>query len=160
MAAYAQLIAQVKEKRWIAYVKKPFRKSGHVLHYLGRYTHRVGIANSRLVDVTDDQVTFRTKHGLTATLEPPEFLHRLVQHVLPPGFRKIRHAGLYAAAQPGGLLDQARQALGETKVKATPSPVTWLEQEMRACPVCGGMLHRVRLDPTAPRAPPEVDAPC
>ncbi|WP_306598613.1 IS91 family transposase [Geothrix sp. 21YS21S-2] len=160
VAAYAQLIAQVKEKRWIAYVKKPFRKSGHVLHYLGRYTHRVGIANSRLVDVTDDQVTFRTKHGLTATLEPPEFLHRLVQHVLPPGFRKIRHAGLYAAAQPGGLLDQARQALGETKVKATPSPVTWLEQEMRACPVCGGMLHRVRLDPTAPRAPPEVDAPC
>jgi hypothetical protein len=159
-AAYARLIAQVKEKRWIAYVKRPFRKSSHVLQYLGRYTHRVAIANSRLVAVTDDQVTFRTKHGRAATLEPVEFLHRLLQHVLPPGFRKIRHAGLYASAQPGGLLDLARQALGDTKGKAPASPVTWLEQHMRVCPVCGGMLHRIRLEPTAPRAPPEGGVPC
>ena len=159
-AAYAGLIAQVKEKRWIAYVKRPFRKSSHVLQYLGRYTHRVGIANSRLVDVTDEQVTFGTKHGRTVTLEPTEFLHRLVQHVLPPGFRKIRHAGLYASAQPGGLLDQARQVLDDATPPPPASQVTWLEQEMRTCPVCGGMLHRVRLDPTAPRAPPEVGAPC
>ena len=157
---YARLIAQVKHKRWIAYVKKPFRKSSHVLHYLGRYTHRVGIANSRLLEVTDEQVTFHTKHGRTATLEPVEFLARLVQHVLPPGFRKIRHAGLYASAQPGALLDQARQALGDAKATVPASPVTWLEQEMRACPVCGGMLHRIRLEPSAPRAPPEVDSPC
>jgi len=159
-AAYAGLIAQVKEKRWLAYVKKPFRKSTHVLQYLGRYTHRVGIANSRLVDVTDDQVTFRTKFGRTVTLEPVEFLHRLVQHVLPPGFRKIRHAGLYASAQPGGLLDQARQALGGAKLPPPEAPATWLEQQMRACPVCGGMVRRIRLEPTAPRAPPVVDAPC
>jgi hypothetical protein len=159
-AAYAGLIAQVKEKRWIAYVKMPFRKASHVLQYLGRYTHRVGIANSRLVEVTDDQVTFRTKHGLTATLEPIEFLHRLLQHVLPPGFRKIRHAGLYASARPGGLLDLARQALGDTRDKAPASPVTWLEQQMHVCPVCGGMIHRIRLEPTAPRAPPEVGIPC
>jgi hypothetical protein len=159
-ADYARLIAQVKHKRWIAYVKKPFRKSSHVLQYLGRYTHRVGMANSRLVAETDEQVTFRTKHGRTTSLEPVEFLHRLVQHVLPPGFRKIRHAGLYASAQPGGLLDQARQALGDVKPQAPASPVTWLEQEMRACPVCGGMLRRIRLEPTAPRAPPETDPPC
>jgi hypothetical protein len=159
-AAYARLIAQVKHKQWIAYVKKPFRKSSHVLQYLGRYTHRVGIANSRLVEVTDEQVTFRTKHGRTATLEAEEFLYRLVQHVLPPGFRKIRHAGLYASAQAGGHLDQARQALGEAKAQAPASPVTWLEQEMRACPVCGGILRRIRLDPTAPRAPPETESPC
>ncbi|HTH40390.1 MAG TPA: IS91 family transposase [Rhodocyclaceae bacterium] len=159
-AAYARLIAQVKDKHWIAYVKKPFRKSSHVLQYLGRYTHRVGMANSRLVDVADEQVTFRTKHGRTATLEPVEFLYRLVQHVLPPGFRKIRHAGLYASAQQEGLLDQARQALGDAKTTAPASPVTWLEQEMRACPVCGGILHRIRLEPTASRAPPEADPPC
>jgi hypothetical protein len=159
-AGYARLIAQVKHKRWIAYVKKPFRKSSHVLQYLGRYTHRVGIANSRLVDVTDERVTFRTKYGRTATVEPVEFLHRLIQHVLPPGFRKIRHAGLYACAQPGGLLDQARQALGDTKAATPVSPVTWLEQEMRVCPVCGGLLHRIRLEPTAPRAPPVTDLPC
>ena len=118
------------------------------------------MANSRLVAETDEQVTFHTKHGRTATLEPVEFLYRLVQHVLPPGFRKIRHAGLYASAQPGGLLDQARQALGNAKTTTTASPVTWLEQEMRACPVCGGILRRIRLEPTASRAPPEADAPC
>jgi len=87
----------------------------------------VGIANSRLLEVTDEQVTFRTKHGLTATLEPVEFLARLVQHLLPPGFRKIRHAGLYASAQPGGLLEQARQALDEEKAKPPASPVSRLE---------------------------------
>ena len=159
-ADYARLIAQVKHKRWITYVKKPFRKSTHVLQYLGRYTHRVGMANSRLVEETDQQVTFRTKHGRTATLESVEFLYRLIQHVLPAGFRKIRHAGLYASAQAGGLLDQARQALGDAQATAPTSPVAWLEQEMRACPVCGGMLRRIRLEPTAPRAPPEIDTPC
>ena len=120
----------------------------------------MGIANSRLLEVTDDRVTFRTKFGRTATLEPVEFLARLVQHVLPPGFRKIRHAGLYASAQPSGLLEQARQALGDTKVKLPDSPVAWLEKEMRACPVCGGMLHRTRLEPANSRAPPDTEPPC
>lgn len=159
-AAYARLVDSVADKNWVAHVKKPFRKSSHVLQYLGRYTHRVGIANSRLVEVTEDQVTFRTKFGRTLTLEPVEFLARLVQHVLPPGFRKIRHAGLYASAQPGGLLEQARQALGGVQAKPPASPVSWLEQEMKACPVCGGMLHRTLLKPAASRAPPEAEPPC
>ncbi len=138
-AAYAQLIAQVKEKRWIAYVKRPFRKSAHVLQYLGRYTHRVGIANSRLMDVTNDQVTFRTKFGRTTSLEPVAFLHRLVQHVLPQGFRKIRHAGLYASAKPGGpwtrpgklwarqrCLPRLPQRLGwSNKCALVPSAAAW-----------------------------------
>lgn len=157
--AYAQLVVSVRDKSWVAHVRKPFRKSSHVLQYLGRYTHRVGIANSRLVEVTDDKVTFRTKHGRTLTLPPVEFLARLVQHVLPPGFRKIRHAGLYASAQPGGLLEQAKQALGDTKAKPQEPPVSWLEEQMRACPVCGGMLHRIRIEP-APRAPPDAEPPC
>jgi hypothetical protein len=159
-AAYGRLVASVKDKDWVAHVKKPFRKSSHVLQYLGRYTHRVGIANSRLLEVTDEQVTFRTKHGRTATLGPVEFLARLVQHVLPPGFRKIRHAGLYASTQAGGLLEQARQALGEVKIKPPASTVSRLEKEMRACPVCGGLLHRIRLESTASRAPPDCGPPC
>jgi hypothetical protein len=159
-AAYGRLVASVADKDWVVHVKKPFRKSTHVIQYLGRYTHRVGIANSRLLEVTDEQVTFRTKFGRTATLEPVEFLARLVQHVLPPGFRKIRHAGLYASAQPKGLLEQARQALGDAKVKLPDSPVAWLEKEMRACPICGGMLHRIRLEPAASRAPPDTEPPC
>jgi len=120
----------------------------------------VGLANSRLLEVTDEQVTFRTKHGRTATLGPVEFLARLVQHVLPAGFLKIRHAGLYASAQAGGQLEQARQALGEVKIKPPASTVSRLEKEMRACPVCGGMLHRIRLESTASRAPPDCVPPC
>jgi len=158
-AAYGRLVASAADKDWVAHVRKPFRKSSHVLQYLGRYTHRVGIANSRLLEVTDEQVTFRTKHGRTTTLEPVEFLARLVQHVLPPGFRKIRHAGLYASAQPGGLLEQARQTLGEAKAKPPASPVSRLEQEMRACPVCGGMLHRIHLKSSPSRAPPDCVPP-
>ena len=159
-ATYARLVASVADKDWVAHVKKPFRKSSHVLQYLGRYTHRVGIANFLLLEVTDEQVTFRTKFGRTATLEPVEFLARLVQHVLPPGFRKIRHAGLYASAQEGGLLDQAREALGDAKTKPSASPVSWLEQQMKACPVCGGMLHRTLLKPAASRAPPDDEPLC
>jgi hypothetical protein len=67
-ADHARLVASVVDKEWVAHVKKPFRKSSHVLQYLGRYTHRVGIANSRMVAVTDEQVTFRTKFGRTPGL--------------------------------------------------------------------------------------------
>lgn len=86
-------------KRWIVYAKRPFARIDHVLKYLGRYTHRVGISNSRLVDVSAEHVTFRTKNGKTATVTPVEFLRRFVQHVLPDGFHKIRHYGLYADEQ-------------------------------------------------------------
>lgn len=67
------------------------RRNGHVLRYLGRYTHRVAIANSRLVDVTHTAVSFRTKDGKVTTLPPVEFLRRFLQHVLPDRFHKIRH---------------------------------------------------------------------
>ena len=67
--AFDRLMARVSgHKSWVVYAKEPFRKSQHVLSYLGRYTHRVGIANSRLVDVGFEHVTFRTKHGKTARL--------------------------------------------------------------------------------------------
>ena len=158
--AYARLVSTVADKDWVVYVKRPFRKSSHVLQYLGRYTHRVGIANSRLVDVTDDHVTFRTKHGRTATLDPVEFIDRLAQHVLPKGFRKIRHTGLYAPAHSTGLLERAKNALGDTKTKPVASPVSWLEKEMGACPICGGMIHWIRLEAATSRAPPTSESPC
>jgi len=68
-----------------------------VIGYLACHTHRVDIANTRLLGVARDQVTFSTKNGKTATVHPVDFLHRLVQHVLPPGFLKIRHSGLYGS---------------------------------------------------------------
>ena len=158
-AFYARRMATVSDLSWVVYAKKPFRHSSHVVAYLARYTHRVGIANSRLLEVTPDQVTFATKHGKTATVSPVEFLHRLVQHVLPQGFHKIRHAGLYGSVRSGGLLEQARAFVGVCKKpKKEPSILEQLEQVSRTCPVCGGALRRTPLTPTA-RAPP-WDAPC
>lgn len=75
--AYGALMAPLAKKPWIVYAKKPFRRSTYVIEYLGRYTHRVGISNSRLQASTREQVTFGTKHGRTATLHPVEFLRHL-----------------------------------------------------------------------------------
>lgn len=147
-------------KSWNVYAKAPFRKSQYVLSYLGRYTHRVGIANSRLIDVGPEHVTFHTKHGKTATLHPVEFLRRFVQHVLPDGFHKIRHAGLYrgggpALAKPGGLLEQARTLLPTSPAPPKSEPVA--PETLLTCPHCGGLVLRIPLTALA-RAPPSVAA--
>ncbi len=162
-AAFGKLMASLKRQKWNVYAKKPFRKSTHVVSYLGRYTHRMGISNSRLVNVTDDSVTFRTKDGKAATLHPVEFLWRFLQHVLPKGFHKIRHVGLYASTRAGGLRDQARAALiasGRHQSRSEDHRATLksLEQEAKRCPICGGQLHRIRLSPERPRAPPSQTA--
>jgi hypothetical protein len=152
--AYGALMASLAKKGWIVYAKKPFRRSTHVVEYLGRYTHRVGIANSRLQAVTSDQVTFGTKHGRTTSLHPLEFLRRLVQHVLPPRFHKIRHAGLYASVRTGGLLERAKSFIGAyRRTRKVKARLEKLERAHRTCPVCGGELRRMPLPPTS-RAPP------
>jgi hypothetical protein len=85
---------------WLVYVKRPFGGAKRLFQYLGRYTHRVGLSNQRLVAVTPDEVTFRTKDGRTASLPPVEFLRRLLLHVLPARFVKLRHSGLFASRKP------------------------------------------------------------
>ncbi|MDR3673365.1 MAG: transposase [Holophaga sp.] len=156
---YATRMATVSKVSWVVYAKKPFRHSSHVAAYISRYTHRVGIANSRLLDVTDDRVTFTTRNGQATTIHPVEFLHRLVQHVLPQGFRKIRHAGMYGSVRPGGLLARARAFVGPCrKPRKAPSDLERLELTSRTCPICGGALRRTPIQPTT-RAPPEA-TPC
>jgi hypothetical protein len=93
---FTRLMQRAAKPSWNVYAKPPFAKGKHVLAYLGRYTHRVGIANSRLLHLSDNAVLFRTKGDATKTLSPVEFLRRLVQHVLPDRLHKIRHIGLYA----------------------------------------------------------------
>src|SRR5262249_37912336 len=117
--AFDRLMARLASSQWVVHAKKPFRRSDHVLAYLGRYTHRVGIANSRIVDITEAVVTFRTKNGKTITLDPVEFLRRFLLHVLPEGFKKIRHPGRYAGAHVTTLLPRARALLGLNR--ATPN---------------------------------------
>jgi len=161
-AAWARFMARLFRGRWVVHAKRPFRRVDHVLQYLGRYTHRVGISNSRLVSVTDRAVTFRTKNGKTVTLSPVEFLRRFVRHALPNGFHKIRHFGLYASTAQDKL-ERAREDLTSSAPSAAtpaapaadvPEYVAALlaatGRDVRVCPHCGGPLVRLPLA----RAPP------
>lgn len=164
-ASLEQLMQRLNQHNWVVYVKKAFRHPEHVLKYLGRYTHRVAIANSRLTAIDGDKVTFRTKSGKAITLDAVEFLHRFVQHVLPKGLQKIRHYGLYASAA-GASLERAGKALRAAKSPHIQADIerlgTWQSalkaltgRDPSVCPTCGGHIEHQPL-PTDARAPPEV----
>jgi len=148
---------------WHVYVKRPFGGAKRLFQYLGRYTHRVGLSNQRLVSVTDDTVTFRTKDGRTLSLPPEEFLRRLLLHVLPAGFVKIRHSGLFASRQVSTALPIVQRLLADRPPIAHPeSPSRWtvLFQrltgiDLTRCPRCEQpTLDRRVLSPYAGRPPP------
>ena len=141
--AFDRLMSSLaSHKSWVVYAKAPFQGPRQVLSYLGRYTHRVGIANSRLLDVGPDHITFHTKGKGTATLHPVDFLARFVQHVLPDRFHKIRHAGLY------GSPAQLATARGLLPTKPAAAPVA--AAEPLCCPRCGAPVQMLPLT----RAPP------
>lgn len=138
-------------KRWIVYAKRPLSGAEHIYRYLGRYTHRVAISSARLRSVSDREIVFRTRGDQTVALAPDEFLRRYLLHVLPPGFRKIRHYGLYGP----GAVPKHRLALAHGLApRPTQGPATsrppWKEvaasllASLRACPHCDdGRLIRV-----------------
>jgi len=119
--AFGRWLDRLAERDWVVYCKPPFGGADEVYAYLGRYTHRVGISNHRLLSLTDRAVTFRTRHGKTASLPPEQFLSRFVSHVLPPGFVRIRHYGLLASGNVHTRLEQARAAL---EAERYPAPRT------------------------------------
>jgi hypothetical protein len=102
---------------WVVYLKRPFGGPEYVLHYLGRYTHRVAISNHRLVSLTDGQVTFRWRdsaHHNEQKLLPlslDEFLCRFLLHILPKGFVRIRNFGFLANRKRATLLPLCFQLL-------------------------------------------------
>jgi len=151
-------------KPWIVYAKRPFGGPEQVLRYLGRYTHRVGISNHRLVALDARGVTFHTKNGKTATLDPVVFLDRFIEHVLPHGFVKIRHYGLLAPSNISSHYARARAAL-QPAPSAPPSlvlspPHDWhllllalTAIDVAVCPACGERAVVCQPLPVA-RAPP------
>ena len=158
--AFDRLMSRLAKAKWVVYAKKPFRRVDHVLAYLGRYTHRVAISNSRLVEVSAEAVTFRTKNGKTVTLTPVEFLRRFVQHVLPDGLKKIRHAGLYAASHVHDGLLRARELFHPPRARSPhTAALDWrahlfalTHRDVTRCPQCGALLEPRPLP--ASRAPP------
>jgi len=119
--AFAALLASLRAIDWVVYAKRPFGGAKALYSYLGRYTHRTGISNQRLLSFTDHAVIFRTRGNKTCTLTPTEFIRRFLQHVLPQGFVKIRHYGLLASCHVGGRLEQARRLLAPAPPSPAPS---------------------------------------
>ena len=118
--AFEQFLAPAASAEWVVYAKAPFGGPEQVLEYLGRYTHRVAIANSRLVDFSDGSVAFRWKdyrhEGKPKVMRLPaaEFTRRFLLHVLPPGLQRIRHYGLLANRTRDAKLERCRELLGVT----------------------------------------------
>jgi hypothetical protein len=145
--AFSAFLRSLYRQTWVVYAKPPFGSPGHVLHYLARYTHRVAISNHRLVDVTDDTVSFRWKdyrHGRqvrTLTLPAEEFLRRFLLHVLPKRFVRIRYFGFLASRSRTPQLAQCRQAL--TVASAPPrEPCPQAVPRLSwPCPRCGAPMR-------------------
>jgi len=125
--AFAALLRAAAHRNWVVYAKQPFAGPAQVLTYLSRYTHRVAIANSRLMAMVDGKITFRWRdysHGnqtRTMTLEGDEFLRRFLLHVLPTGFVRIRYFGLLANRHRAQLLQRCRSYL---QAKTLPALTT------------------------------------
>jgi hypothetical protein len=160
------LLGTVAKKSWVVYAKRPFGDARHVLRYLGRYTHRVGISNQRMVSLSDDGlVTFRTKEGKTVTLAGEDFLARFVEHVLPPHYVKIRHVGLMAASHVHTKLARARELLAGPPPAPPPARtvMSWIDAllalagiDALRCPICGGKVESQPLPPPMRPAPPDT----
>lgn len=152
--AFARLRDKLYGKRWVVYSKEPFGGVEHAVRYLGRYTHRVGISNDRLVAIDANAVTFRTRGDGVVTLTAEKFLARLLLHVLPPGFVKIRHHGLFAPSNVSTKLAAAQQILAAQAPdarapKSDPRPLTFVELLLKLtgidasrCRRCGGHVTR------------------
>ncbi len=151
--AFAGCITATRRINWVVYAKRPFGGPAQVLAYLGRYTHRVAIANSRILALDDHHVAFNWKdyrqNGATKImrLKPDEFIRRFLLHTLPDGFHRIRHFGFMANRHRAAKLALCRFLLDReqaTTNSVAPPPVSSDPQtpaEHPACPDCGGVMR-------------------
>ena len=168
---FAAHLAPLRRKNWFVYAKPPFAGPEAVLAYLARYTHRVAIANSRLLRIDESGVTFRNKdyrrderaRYRTMTLAPGEFIRRFLLHVLPKGFHRIRHYGLLASAGCKANIARARELIAVPVPPDPPAEDDNTDQATGAtanyrppCPCCGGRMVIVESFGcgAAPRGPP------
>jgi hypothetical protein len=148
--AFRAYLAPLRWRRWVVYAKRPFAGPSQVLAYLARYTHRVAIANSRLLSLSDGSVHFRWKDYRDGkikvmTLEAGEFIHRFLLHVLPDGFHRIRHYGLFANGHRADKLTLCRKLLDAAPASTdregdNDDHDLTCESEPPPCPCCGGRM--------------------
>jgi hypothetical protein len=150
------VVRTLRRRDWVVYAKRPFGGAEAIFAYLGRYTHRVGISNQRLVSMSSGQVTFRTRGDRRTRLSVGEFVRRFLRHVLPPGFRKIRHYGLLAPACVRSRLAVAERLLRKP-ARAPLAPVDSSLPSPQHCGACGSD-RLVRTELRWARAPPSAEA--
>ncbi len=176
--AFTQFIRPLQNLDWYVYAKPPFSGPEAVLTYLSRYTHRVAIANSRLISHNDHGVTFKYKNYRnkgrvrykTMTLAAGEFIRRFLIHVLPKGLHRIRHYGLFANTGRKNNLAHARQLLSvptphtvatsnNTNTDHSSGPDNSVHSTF-VCPQCGTPMIIIDIleREYAPRAPPQLQA--
>ena len=152
-ARFKAYVAALRKVEWVVYAKRPFGGPGAVLAYLSRYTHRIAIANSRLVAFDGTRVTFKWKDYRAQadnrykrmTLDVDEFIRRFLIHILPDGFHRIRHYGLFANANRAGNIALARRLLGVPDPAPSSGESDGTENrhedsEWNTCPCCGGRM--------------------
>jgi hypothetical protein len=173
--AFAAYLAPLRKVEWAVYAKRPFAGPQAVLAYLSRYTHRVAIANSRLIAFDDTGVTFRWKdyrakgreRQKVMTLASDEFIRRFLIHVLPTGFHRIRHYGLFANGGRAENLARVRELLGVPARQDAPGDADASADEpptsLLPCPCCGGRMVIIEIfEPgstprTRPSSPIRID---
>jgi hypothetical protein len=151
--AFKHHLAPLRRAEWVVYAKRPFGGPEAVLAYLSRYTHRIAIANSRLIAFDDSGVTFKWKdyraneqqRAKVMTLATGEFIRRFLIHVLPSGFHRIRHYGLFANGGRTENIAQARQLLNVPQAQpqfhdASAADDGEPQSSSYPCPRCGGRM--------------------
>jgi hypothetical protein len=164
--SFAAYVAPLRKAEWVVYAKRPFGGPEAVLAYLSRYTHRVAIANSRLIAFDAQGVTFKWKdyriegrdRYKRMTLATDEFIRRFLIHVLPKGLHRIRHYGLFAKGACADNIARARELLAVAKPQAK-STTAAVDPSKPTCPCCGARMIIIevfargatpRHQPTAP----------
>jgi hypothetical protein len=150
---FQRFIAPLRRIQWVVYCKAPFAGPKQVLRYLSRYTHRVAISNRRLVAAAADAIAFRWKdyrvdgpgRWKTMRLHPHEFIRRFLLHVLPKGFHRIRHYGLFAATNRAESIATARARLNVAPPAAAPQQQPDVAADTPRvlpcpCPRCGARM--------------------
>jgi hypothetical protein len=147
-AVFVRRLAALRRLEWV-YAKRPFAGPEAMLAYLGRYTHRVAIANSRLVALAGGEVSFRWRDyrhhnkNKVMTLAADEFIRRFLLHAVPDGFHRIRHYGFLANHQRADKLALCRQLLGEPARVSTGERPECRQLAADRCPCCGGRMEPV-----------------
>jgi len=159
--AFARRLGELRRLDWVVYAKAPFGGPEQVLAYLGRYTHRVAIANSRLISLSDGKVRFTWKdyraNGKTKVmmLAADEFIRRFLLHTLPDGFHRIRHYGFLANGGRGDNIALCRKLLDKRHASAGSEPArdpargdrVLTAKDFAICPECGGSMRHIGVVP-------------